>query len=205
MQIDVWLAEFQQWVQSIGPLGWVVYALVYAVCVVFFVPASVLTLGAGAIYGLGTGVLVVLVGAGLGATLAFFLARTLLRERIEKMTAGNARFAALDRAIGREGARIVLLVRLAPVFPFTWLNFAFGLTGVRPLAYCAATVVGMIPGTVAYVWIGTAAAGAASGASTAQTVVNVIGAIATLVVTIFVARLARRAIREAGVEEEAAE
>lgn len=204
MQLDVWLGEFQQWVQGIGPLGWVLYALVYAVCVVFFVPASVLTLGAGAIYGLRVGVLVVLVGAGLGATLAFLLARTLLRERVEKMTSGNARFAALDRAIGREGARIVFLVRLAPVFPFTWLNYAFGLTGVRPLGYCLATFIGMIPGTIAYVWIGAAAAGAASGADTAQTVVNVVGAVATLVVTIFVARVARKAIREAGVEEDAA-
>src|SRR5205823_10583594 len=101
----------------------------YAICVVFFVPASILTLGAGAIFGLVPGTLVVIAGATLGATLAFILARTVMRRRIEKMTEGNAKFAALDKAIAREGAKIVLLVRLSPLFPFTYINYAFGLTG----------------------------------------------------------------------------
>src|SRR5690606_7369545 len=137
------------------------YALVYAACVVLFVPASILTLGAGAIYGVAVGVGVVLVGASLGATLAFLLARTLLRDRVEQMTRDNARFRALDRAIAKEGAKIVFLVRLAPIFPFTYINYAFGLTGVRTPAYVLASVVGMIPGTFAYVYLGATAATAA--------------------------------------------
>jgi len=132
------LHNFQSWVVGLGPLGWVLYALVYAVCCVLFVPASILTLGAGALYGLGTGTAVVLAGATLGATLSFLLAKSVLRKRIEKMTAGNAKFQALDRAIGKEGAKIVFLVRLAPVFPFTYINYAFGLTGVRTLPYVVA-------------------------------------------------------------------
>ena len=110
-----WMEQFKVWVEGLGPIGYLVYALVYAVCVVFFIPASVLTLGAGALYGLGGGLGVVLLGANLGAFLSFLLARTFLRERIEAMTAGNSRFEALDRAIAKEGAKIVLLVRLAPV------------------------------------------------------------------------------------------
>ncbi len=197
-----WLSSFQDYVRDLGPAGYVLYAACYAICVVLFVPASVLTLGAGAIYGVTTGVAIVLVGASIGATLSFLLARTLLRQRVEKMTEGNAKFGALDRAISKEGAKIVFLVRLAPVFPFTYINYAFGLTGIRTVGYVLATVVGMIPGTFAYVYLGTAAATAATAgdADQARTIVQIGGAVAALVVTIFVARLATKAIREAGVE-----
>ena len=197
------LHNFQSWVVGLGPLGWVLYALVYAVCCVLFVPASILTLGAGALYGLGTGTAIVLTGATLGATLSFLLAKSVLRKRIEKMTAGNAKFQALDRAIGKEGAKIVFLVRLAPVFPFTYINYAFGLTGVRTLPYVVASFFGMIPGTFAYVYLGSAAAGAASGeADTTKKIVQIAGAVVALVVTIFVARVATRAIKSAGVAAE---
>lgn len=200
-----WLTRFQGWVHDLGFAGYILYALVYAACCVLFVPASILTLGAGALYGLRTGVGVVLVGATLGATLSFLLARTLLRRRIEAMTEGNARFRALDRAIGKEGAKIVFLVRLAPIFPFTYINYAFGLTGIPTAAYVVASFFGMIPGTFAYVYLGSAAAGAASGdADATKKAIQVAGAVFALVVTIFVARLATRAIREAGVEAEPA-
>jgi len=197
------LHSFQGWVIGLGPLGWVLYALVYAVCCVLFVPASILTLGAGALYGLWTGTAVVLAGATLGATLSFLLAKSVLRKRIERMTAGNAKFQALDRAIGKEGAKIVFLVRLAPVFPFTYINYAFGLTGVKTLPYVVASFFGMIPGTFAYVYLGSAAAGAASGeADTTKKIVQIAGAVVALVVTIFVARVATKAIRSAGIAEE---
>ena len=197
------LHSFQGSVIGLGPLGWVLYALVYAVCCVLFVPASILTLGAGALYGLGTGTAVVLAGATLGATLSFLLAKSVLRKKIERMTAGNAKFQALDRAIGKEGAKIVFLVRLAPVFPFTYINYAFGLTGVKTLPYVVASFFGMIPGTFAYVYLGSAAAGAASGeADTTKKIVQIAGAVVALVVTIFVARVATKAIRSAGIAEE---
>jgi uncharacterized membrane protein YdjX (TVP38/TMEM64 family) len=205
LPIAEWLSQFQGWVRGLGPVGWALYAIVYAACCVLFVPASILTLGAGAIYGVGTGVGVVLVGATIGATLSFLLARTLLRARVQRMTEGNARFRALDRAIGKEGAKIVFLVRLAPVFPFTYINYAFGLTGIATGPYVLATLVGMVPGTFAYVYLGTAAAAAGAaatgGADATRTVIQIVGAVFALVVTIFVARIATRAIREAGVEE----
>ena len=93
-------------------------------------------------------------------------------------------------------------MRLAPIFPFTYSNYAFGLTGIGPGAYSIATVVGMVPGTFAYVYLGAAAADAAVGshADWTQTVIQVLGALAALAVAIFVARLATRAIREAGVD-----
>ena len=202
LPVKEWLVSFQHYVKGLGFAGYVLYAAVYAVCCVLFVPASVLTLGAGAIYGLGTGTAVVLVGATLGATLSFLLAKTVMRKRVEGMTAGNAKFQALDRAIGKEGAKIVFLVRLAPVFPFTYINYAFGLTGVRTLPYVIASFFGMIPGTFAYVYLGSAAAGAASGeADSTKKIVQIAGAVVALVVTIFVARVATRAIKSAGVAE----
>lgn len=201
LPVTTWLTSFQRYVQGLGALGYIVYALVYAACCVFFIPASVLTLGAGAIFGLAAGSAVVIVGATLGATLSFVLARTVMRHRIEAMTAGNAKFGALDRAIAQEGAKIVLLIRLAPVFPFTYINYAFGLTGIALMPYVVATFLGIIPATVAFVYLGDAAAGAAtSSASTARTAINIAGAVVALIASIFVARVATKAIRKAGLE-----
>ena len=196
------LRNFQGWVVGLGPLGWALYALVYAVCCVLFVPASILTLGAGALYGLGTGVAIVLAGATLGATLSFLLAKSILRKKIEKMTAGNAKFAALDRAIAKEEAKIVFLVRLSPVFPFTYINYAFGLTGVKTWPYVVASFIGMIPGTFAYVYLGAAARTAASGdVDATKKAIQIGGAAAAVLVSIFVARVAAKAIKSAGVDE----
>ena len=193
------LRSFQQAVVGLGPLGWVVYALVYAACCILFVPASLLTLGAGAIYGLPLGFAIVLTGATLGATVSFLLARGALRKKVEGMTAKNPGFLALDRAIAREGAKIVFLVRLSPLFPFTYVNYAFGMTGVRTLPYVAATVVGMIPGGLAYVWLGTAAATAGSPeADWTRKGLQIGGALAALLVSLFVASIATRAVRDAG-------
>ncbi len=200
LPITDWLKAFQAYVQGLGFAGYVLYAVVYAICCVLFVPASVLTLGAGAIYGLRVGTAVVLCGATLGATLSFLLARTVLRKKVEGMTSGNAKFRALDRAIAKEGAKIVFLVRLAPVFPFTYINYAFGLTGVKTLPYIVASLVGMLPGTLAYVYIGSAAANVGAADMTRKIVLGV-GILIAIGVTIFVARIASKAIKNAGVDE----
>ncbi|HEX8171657.1 MAG TPA: TVP38/TMEM64 family protein [Thermoanaerobaculia bacterium] len=203
LPLGAWVAQFQTWVRSIGVLGYVVYVLVYVLFCLLFLPASPLTFGAGAAFGFVGGTIVVIVGATCGAAASFLLARTSMRKRIESMTAQNAKFRALDRAISREGAKIVFLVRLAPVFPFAYINFAFGLTGIRFLPYLAATFLGIIPATVAFVWISAAAARAAtSELSTTRLIINIAGVVVAIVVVVFVTRIATRAIRRAGVEEE---
>jgi len=203
---DEWLRALQAYVKGLGAIGWIVYALVYALCCVLFVPASLLTLGAGAIFGLVEGTIVVVVGATLGALSSFLLARTVLRGRIETMTAANPKFRALDRAIGKEGAKIVLLIRLAPVFPFTYINYAFGLTGVKTLPYTLATMFGIIPATFAFVYLGSSGAAAAAGTTdTTRTIINIVGALLALLATIFVARVATRAIRRAGLDDGASD
>ena len=195
------MKQFQLYVQGLGAAGYVLYVLAYIVCCVFFIPAIALTLGAGAIYGFALGSVIVIIGGTLGATAAFLLARTIFRKRVEAMTAGNAKFRALDRAIAKEGAKIVFLIRLAPIFPFTWVNYAFGLTGISTLRYVLATFFGIIPVTLAFVWASAAATAAATGsASTLKTTINVVGVIVAIAVTTWVARIATQAIKRAGVD-----
>ncbi len=197
------IQEFAGWLDGLGPWGPIAFMLGYVIATVAFLPGSVLTLAAGALFGLGRGVLIVFVSATAGASLAFLVARYLARAAIERRLAGNARFAAIDRAIGEQGRKIVFLLRLSPVFPFNLLNYGLGLTRVRFVDYFVACL-GMLPGTVLYVYYGKVAGdvaalagGAAIERGPAHYAVLGIGLVATIVVTAFVTRLARRALKEA--------
>lgn len=202
LPVGAWIESFQGWVKDLGPIGYVVYVLVYVIVCVTFLPASPLTIGAGAIFGFVEGAIVVIIGATLGATASFLLGRTIMRRRIEAMAANNPKFRALDRAIAREGGKIVFLVRLAPIFPFAYINFAFGLTGVRTLSYIVATFFGIIPVTLAFVYIADAATRTATAdMDSTRLIINIIGVVIAIAVTAFVTRLALRAIRKAGIEE----
>jgi uncharacterized membrane protein YdjX (TVP38/TMEM64 family) len=203
LPVATWLKTFQTYVRGLGALGYVVYIAVYAICVVAFVPASILTLGAGAIFGFVGGTIVVIIGATLGATLAFLLARTVMRKRIEAMTAKNAKFRALDRAIANEGMKIVFLVRLAVVFPFTYINYAFGLTAIPLGRYVLATFVGILPATAAFVFVSSAATSAATtSASSITKIVYIAGGVIAVIVSVLIGRIATKAIRRAGVEDQ---
>jgi uncharacterized membrane protein YdjX (TVP38/TMEM64 family) len=200
---------FAQWVDELGFWGPLVFVGGYALAVVAFVPASLLTLAAGAIFGLGEGVLYVFSAATLGSSLAFLVSRYLARGAVEKRVEGDPRFAAIDRAVGEQGRKIVFLLRLSPVFPFNLLNYALGLTRVRFVDYLVAAI-GMLPGTLLYVYLGKVAgdvAAIAGGAETdaggARTVLLGVGLVATVIVTTLVTRIARRALAEATGEEAA--
>jgi len=184
--------QFIDYVRGLGVLGYVVYTLGYAV-IGLFVPASVLTIGAGALFGVIGGTIVVAIGATLTATLAFILARTVLRKRIERWVAKNPKFVAIDRAIAREGSKIVVLVRLAAVFPFLFVNYAFGLTGIRLAPYVVATFIGILPGAVAFVYLGAAGAAAATQTRT-KTIFTIAGVAMAFAVSIYVGRIAKRAL-----------
>ena len=197
------LPQFVEWVDGLGFWGPLVFMAGYAAATVAFVPGSVLTLAAGAIFGLGKGVAYVLTAATIGASLAFLVARYGARGAIEERLAGNQRFAAIDRAIGDQGLKIVVLLRLSPVFPFNLLNYALGLTKVRFIDYFIASIA-MLPGTLLYTYYGKLAgdvARLAGGAAVEQGgeyyAVLVLGLAATIAVTTLVTRTARRALREA--------
>jgi len=184
--------QFINWVRGLGALGYIVYTLGYAIAGLFL-PASVLTIGAGVLFGIIGGTIVVMIGATLAATIAFVLARTVLRKRIEKMTANHPKFRAVDRAIAREGPKIVVLVRLAAVFPFVFVNYAFGLTGIRTLPYVIATFIGILPGAIAFVYLGAAGAAVATQNRT-KTIFTIVGVVIAFAVSIFVTRIANRAL-----------
>lgn len=199
LPVAEWLEAFKTWVEGAGALGYVLYVLAYVVCCVLVIPALALTLGAGAIFGFVAGSIIVLIGATLGACAAFLLARTVLRHRVERITKRHVKFGALDRAITREGTKIMWLVRLSGFPPFTWVNYAFGLTGIRFLPYLVTTFFGIIPGTLAFTWAGTAGAAALSG--TGNRIVLIVTAAGAILVSAFIARIALQAIHRAGVED----
>ena len=191
-----WFESFQAWVRDAGPVGYIAYVLLYAVACVLVLPVTVVSLAAGAIFGFAAGALVNLAGASLGATTAFLLARTVLRHRVERFVEDSPKFRALDRAFTREGTRVMWLVRISGFPPFTWVNYALGLTGVALAPFVVTTVVGMTPGVLALTWVGAAGVAALSGSGNrAWLVVTAIGAV---IVSVYVARIAARALREAG-------
>jgi len=204
-----YIPVFAEWVDELGALGPIVFILGYAIAVVAFIPGSLLTLAAGVIFGLGEGTVYVFIAATLGATLAFLIARHGARAAIERRIQGDDRFAAIDRAVGNEGLKIVFLLRLSPVFPFNLLNYSLGLTRVRLVDYFVASI-GMLPGTLLYVYTGKVAGdvaaiagGQAGEKGTGDWFVLVLGLVATAVVTVFVTRIARRALADATADDAA--
>lgn len=199
-----YVPAFAEWVDGLGLWGALLFVLGYALATVAFVPGSLLTLASGAIFGIAKGTLLVFLGATLGATLAFLIARYVARAAIERRVAKNPRFQAIDQAVGKEGRKIVFLLRLSPVFPFVLLNYGLGLTRVRLLDYVIASI-GMLPGSLLYVYYGKLAGDVATLASgsSAQSergwqhyAVLGLGVLATLAVTTVVTRLASRALRQ---------
>jgi pyruvate/2-oxoglutarate dehydrogenase complex dihydrolipoamide dehydrogenase (E3) component/uncharacterized membrane protein YdjX (TVP38/TMEM64 family) len=194
--VQDWLKAALDWIGKLGPWGPVIFVGLYVVATVLFVPGSVLTLGAGAVFGVALGSVCVSMSATLGATAAFLVGRYLARDAIARKIEKHERFAAIDRAVADEGWKIVLLTRLSPVFPFTLLNYAFGLTRVKLSHYVLASWLGMIPGTVMYVYLGSLVNVGAGHRqrTTGEWILYSVGLLATVTVTVFVTRLARKAL-----------
>jgi uncharacterized membrane protein YdjX (TVP38/TMEM64 family) len=203
LPVERWLLDLVVRVRAAGIPGIFVFVAVYVLATVLFVPGAILTLGAGFAYGVVLGTPIVWAAANAGAALAFVLGRTVARDWIAARMARNPRFAAIDRAVGEQGFRIVLLTRLSPVFPFNVLNYAFGLTRVRFRDYAMGSLVGMVPGTIMYVYLGslvtslTELAAGRPGGGIAGRIFYLAGLAATVVATVYVTRVARRALARA--------
>ncbi len=207
LPVRAWFVHFESYVQSLGAIGPVVIVLAYILCTILFVPGSAITIGSGTLFGLQTGFIVVVLGANLGALCSFLLARGFLREKVASWAAANPKFRSLDQAIGKQGFKMVLLTRLSPVFPFVLLNYLLGLTAVRAGAYVLANLLGMLPATFLFVYIGAAARDAIAGQADAsagfyQQILKYVGLLATVAVVIIVTRIARKALREAEQQHE---
>ncbi|MGW8320982.1 MAG: TVP38/TMEM64 family protein [Thermodesulfobacteriota bacterium] len=194
-----------EWVRGLGPTAPLSFLGIYVLATVLFLPGSVLTLGAGVVFGLVKGSVICSISSTLGATCAFLVGRYLARGWVETKIDRNPKFKVIDEAVAREGWKIVGLTRLSPIFPFNLLNYAYGVTKVPLRGYFFASWIGMLPGTVMYVYIGTLAgdlatlsAGGSPTATTAQWVLRVVGLAATLAVTVYVTRTARKALAARG-------
>ena len=203
LPVQQWLRNFNDWVGQMGVAGIFIFIGVYAIATVLLAPGSILTIGAGFAFGLWKGFLAVSAGATLGAALAFLVARFIARDKVEAIAKRNEKFRNIDDAIGKQGAKLVFLLRLSPVIPFNLSNYFYGLTGVKFWPYVLASWIGMMPATFLFVYIGTAGKAAVSAAAGAGTMthgwhywtVMGVGLAATIAVTIWVTKIARNALK----------
>jgi uncharacterized membrane protein YdjX (TVP38/TMEM64 family) len=202
--VERWALALVDWIRGAGAPGVVLFAIVYVAAAVLLLPGWILTAGAGFAYGPAWGLLLVSPVSVLAATAAFTVGRSVARGWVSRKVSGDPRFAAIDEAVGHSGFRIVLLLRLSPVFPFNLLNYVLGLTRVRLRDYVLASLLGMLPGTFLYVYLGSLvtsaseiAAGRRGPGGELKLALYAVGIVATLAVTVVVARIARRALARA--------
>ena len=196
--LSPYLPAFADWVHTLG--AWAPFAFVgaYIVVCVFMLPAFLLIIVAGAVFGLVKGTLLVLVSATLGGTAAFLIGRYLAREQVAKRVAKNPMLTAIDRVVGEDGLRLVFLLRLSPVIPFVLTNYALGVTRVRLPHFMIGTL-GLTPIVLTYAALGSASGAGPrpDGSSAVSPTVWAIGIVATVILGVLLTRIAQRALREA--------
>jgi uncharacterized membrane protein YdjX (TVP38/TMEM64 family) len=192
-----------EWIDNLGWWGAIAFIFLYIIATVFLIPGSILTLGAGVIYKLFWGTILVSVASTISATIAFILGRYLVRDWVLNKFGKHPNFQAIDGAISREGWKIVALTRLSPVFPFNFLNYLLSLTHISIKDYFFASWMGMIPGTIMYVYIGSAIGNLATLASNNKRATTpmewalyLVGLVATIVLTVYITKLAQKALTE---------
>ena len=205
LPVKEWIESFSDWVEGLGFWGGVIYAAFYAVATVLLVPGAPLTIAAGLVFGLAVGFPVVLVGATIGAALAFLAARYLVRHKVKAMVEERPKLKAVDRAVADEGWKIVAMVRLTPIVPFNLQNYFFGLTEIKFWHYVAATAIGIVPGVLLYLYLG-ALGGATLGGGAEfgplQWTFFGAGLIVTIAAVLLVTKKAKAKLKEAGVSED---
>ncbi|MEA5468357.1 TVP38/TMEM64 family protein [Spirulina sp. 06S082] len=206
--INTILQNTLSWIDGLGIWGPIVFAGIYIIASVALISGAILTLGAGVIFGVVQGSIYVSIASTLAAIVAFIIGRYFLRGWVSKQIESQPKFKAIDKAVAKEGWKIVGLTRLSPIFPFVFLNYAFGVTQVSLKDYAIASWIGMMPGTVMYVYLGSLAgdlatlgAGGSDSNSTITWIIRIVGFIATAAVTVFVTKIARKALDEQLVEK----
>jgi uncharacterized membrane protein YdjX (TVP38/TMEM64 family) len=193
------LRDSLAWIRSLGPWAPIAFIVTYCISCVLAIPASVLTLGGGFLFGAVWGSLYVVAGAMLGAIASFLVGRYLARDWVARKIEHHRKFKAIDAAIAQEGWKIVLLARLAPIFPYAVLNYGFALTRIPFGQYVSATAIGILPAMIAFVYFGSLAtdlAGLAQGAKSQPALKWAIAGI-TLIVAVLLTRIAHRSLSRA--------
>jgi uncharacterized membrane protein YdjX (TVP38/TMEM64 family) len=198
------LLNILAWIDGLGTIAPIVFILLYIAITVALLPASIVTLGAGVVFGIVKGTLLVFTGAMLGATAAFLVGRYLARDWVAQRIAARPKFQAIDTAIAQEGRKVIFLLRLSPFFPFNLLNYGLGLSQVSLPDYVLGTF-GILPGTILYVYLGSlvgslALLGSKEGlqdpqAALAQWIFQGVGLLVTLAVTFYITRVAQQALK----------
>lgn len=196
--LSPWLPQFAAWVNTMGVWAPVAFVATYVVVVVCMLPAFLLTMVGGAVFGFAKGSMLVMTGAMLGATSAFLIGRYFARDQVARRVASNPTLTAIDRAVGEDGLKLVFLIRLSPIFPFVLTNYALGVTRVRLRDFIIGTL-GFAPIVLTYAAYGSASGGAprADGSAPTSPIVLAAGIVATIVLGVLLTRMAQRAIRDA--------
>ncbi|MEM7555591.1 MAG: TVP38/TMEM64 family protein [Cyanobacteria bacterium P01_A01_bin.84] len=199
------------WVNNLGIFAPIAFIIIYNLATLLFVPGSLLTIKGGCFFGLFWGSLYVIIAATFGAVVAFLVGRYLSRDWVCKKLSNKPKFQAVDKAVAKQGFKIVLLTRLSPIFPFNLLNYAFGVTQVSLKDYTLGSI-GMIPGTILYVYIGSLAGDIATITSSSQPstpeteiakwILQAVGLIASIAVTIYITKVAQKALHDSVAEME---
>lgn len=190
------ISDLGEKVAGYGLPGLIAFVALYVVASIIFLPASVLTLAAGGAWGVVTGTIIVSIASTLAAACSFLVGRHLARDWVREKTRNMPVFKAIESAVDEEGWKMVGLTRLTPVFPFTLLNYAYGITAVKFWPYVIASWIGMLPGTILYVYLGKIAKDAVAGteSTTAGWVLKMVALLATIAVTVMITKSAKKAL-----------
>ena len=201
LPIQDWTDRLGAYVETLGVWGPIVFGLVYVAAAVALVPASALTLAAGAIFGPLLGFIIVSIASTTSAALSLLIGRYLAREKVEALAKNSPKFQAVDRAVAKGGWKIVAMLRLSPAIPFNLQNYFYGLTSI-PFWKCVLTSwLAMMPGTFLYVYLGyigkSAVSDASSGSADAgRWALLAVGLLATVAVTVYLTKLAKKELAE---------
>jgi uncharacterized membrane protein YdjX (TVP38/TMEM64 family) len=196
--VSQFLRDLPGWIAHLGVWGPVGFGGLYVMAVIALVPASVLTLAAGALFGVPLGLLIVSLASNIGAAAAFLIARYLAREPVRRWLLSNPKLEAVDRAVEEGGWKLVALLRLSPAVPFNIQNYLYGVTSLRFWPCVLTSWLAMLPGTLLYVVLGDAgragleAAGGSRARTPAEWAVLAVGVAATVALSVYIARLVRR-------------
>ena len=197
LPLRTWLDTIETWVDRLGIFGPILYGLIYLAAEILMVPGAILMIGAGYLFGIVGGMLVVWPAATLSAAISFVVARHFARERVEKLARRHRKFAAIDGAVAEGGWKVVAMLRFSPIVPFALSNYLYGLSKIRFAPYIAATALGMLPGTFVYVYLGAAGQGLGHGESFSPLhwALLGIGILATAAASVYLTRVARKRLQ----------
>jgi uncharacterized membrane protein YdjX (TVP38/TMEM64 family) len=186
-----WAQALEAWIDGLGAAGPLLFAAIYVVATLLLVPAWILTVSAGALFGIPSGVAIVFVASNLASQSAFLLSRYVLKQRVVRLLDHHPKLKKLDRAVGKEGWKAVALMRLSPMLPFGLQNYFYGVTDVKLRDYAVGTALGIVAGTVVYVFLGSSGRSALGDGGIAQWGMLAVGVVATVAVALLVTRAAK--------------